>query len=182
MTKINQNNNHNRLLFESIVVPEVISALTDWTNINASGTLIGGLALSFYIKPRHTQDVDLLYLSEDEIPLNVVGFKKTRDNCFQHNKTHVEIEVLTPAFIDTSEELIERVIKTSITSSGMKIASANGLVALKLGRGNLQDQADIEQLYIHAEANITEFNKLLNSKEKRLFNRITQYNEIQRNN
>jgi len=161
MDKLNQTNSNNRTLFESVVVSEVLQALQDWSKSSKNGVLIGGLALSYHIKPRHTQDIDMIYLSGDDIPANVTGFKKIRKLSFQHNQTHVEVEVLPASFINKVKGLVDHVIKTSSTLDNINVASANGLVALKLSRFSRQDQADIEQLIIHADANIDEYKQWL---------------------
>lgn len=145
--KMNTINYGNRSLFESVVNSEVLLALKDWKNNNASNyVLIGGIALSYYVKPRFTQDVDILFLSKNDIPNTVNKFKKHRPNAFQHNKTHVEIEVFTSEFISIDQHIVNTVFETSNIIDGIKVASIDGLIALKLNRFKLQDQADIEAL------------------------------------
>jgi hypothetical protein len=142
-----QNKNTKRTLYESVIVSEIIDALKDWKKeTNRSGVLIGGLALSFYTKPRYTSDIDLIFLSDKDIPTQVNGFKKIRGHSFQHNKTHVEIEVLSPAFLGISNELVKTVIDNSSDVGGIIIADIGGIVALKIQRGSFQDLADIEAI------------------------------------
>ena len=50
-----------RTLFESVMMPNIITALRDWGKVQAGGVLIGALALSYYARPRMTQDVDFLF-------------------------------------------------------------------------------------------------------------------------
>jgi hypothetical protein len=94
-------------------------------------------------------DVDVLFLTDDSIPKEVSGFKRTRPSAFQHNKTHVEIELVTSLLIGISQELTQKVFDTAMISDNVKIASPSALVALKLHRFNRQDQADIEELMNH---------------------------------
>lgn len=135
---------------EKILVPEVKQALRDWvSSTKDSGILIGGLAYSLYAKPRETSDIDVIYISDDYIPNEVKGFKKTREHSFLHLKTHVEVEVLSPKFLGIPQELFNRVSEHSEISSdgyGVKTASPNGIAALKLFRGELKDLGDIEGL------------------------------------
>lgn len=162
-----------RPLFESIVAPEVTSALAKWIgSTKIPGVLIGGLALSFYVKPRYTMDVDVLYVTDQEIPTNIPGFKKIRPHTFQHNDTHVEVEVLSADFLHLPIDLINKVIKTAVVSNGMKIASKSGLVALKLQRGKLQDQADIVNLIATGGVDITPYSKWLTPKQVELFDKL----------
>ena len=145
--KMNTYNDGTRTLYESIMLPELILAMDDWKSNNIGEcVLIGGIALSHYVKPRMTQDIDLLFLTDNDIPDSISKFKRHRPHAFQHNKTHVEIEVITPSFINLTVELAKQIIDTAIISDGMKIASPSGLIASKLGRFNRQDQADIESL------------------------------------
>jgi hypothetical protein len=53
-----------RSLYESAVYPELSIALEDWKRNCNDGILIGGLAYSYYCKPRKTEDIDCLFLSE----------------------------------------------------------------------------------------------------------------------
>ena len=136
-----------RTLNESIIYPEVEQALKDWkNNCKADSVLIGGLAYSYYCKPRSTQDVDLLFLSFDEIPSNVEGFKRTRDHAFLHKDTHVEVEVLDPEFLKLDKRLVQLIFDEAWTNDKIKIASPKGIICLKLNRYSLKDQSDIDDL------------------------------------
>ena len=103
--KLNIVNDGTRSLMESIAIPEVERALKDWNKIDHSGILE-----------------------------TVSGFKRTRNGAFQHNLTHVEIEVVSPSDINLSSELVKKVFDTAIVSNGVDIASPSALVALKLQR------------------------------------------------
>lgn len=162
-----------RSLLESVVVPEITQAIGDWINAaDIPGVLIGGLALSFYVKPRATMDIDIVYASDADIPENIRGFKRTRSHSFQHNRTHVEVEVLSPEFLGVPAGLVKQVIATAETSNGMRIASKSGLVALKLQRGKRQDQADIEQLIQSGGVDLAPFERWLTPKQIQLYQEI----------
>lgn len=164
--KMNSFNDGTRTLSESIAVPEVEMALNDWIKNNESDcVLIGGLALSFYMKPRETMDIDVLYLSKNDIPMSMNDFKRTRKSAFQHNRTHVEVELVSPQLINTPVELIQKVFDTSNIIGGIKIASPSALIALKLGRFNLQDQTDIQNLMKYTKIDISEFLQYLSQKD-----------------
>jgi hypothetical protein len=137
-------------------VPEVQHALTQWikakTGTVAPGVLIGGLAMSFYSKPRYTQDVDLLFLTPSQIPTEVIGFKPHRKGAFEEYDTQVEVEVNTSASFKTlPHSIVTKVIDTAVDHGGIRVASLEGLIALKLcaseseGR-KFKDLADIETL------------------------------------
>lgn len=152
--KLNKPNDGTRSLFESIAIPEVEKALQDWNKTNHSGILIGGCAVGYYTRPRATTDVDILFLIKDDIPELVSGFKRTRKGAFQHNNTHVEIEVLSPSSINVSHELVKKVFDTAIISNKVKIASPSSLVALKLQRLKSHDIGDIAELIKTGKVNL----------------------------
>jgi len=164
--------NFSRSLIESVMVPEVTAALNDWIGLNVPGILVGGLALSFYVKPRYTSDVDILFLNDNSIPKDIQGFTKIREHAFQHNETHVEVELLTPAFLNIPVGLVSAVINTSIESNGIKVGSPSGLIALKLQRGELQDQADIEQLVKTGNIDLEPYKEWITAKQMETFNTI----------
>lgn len=146
ITKMRTANDGTRTLFESTMMPELTAALRDWQRAHTKGVLIGGLALSYHVRPRMTQDLDFLFLSSSDIPEKVPGFRRTRPHAFQHNKTHVEIELVTPDFVNVPREVAQKVFDTATVSNGIRVASATGLVALKLYRLSFQDKADIVAL------------------------------------
>ena len=156
--KTNSHNDGSRSLLESILSNEVSQAIIDWKNFaNKHGVLIGGLALSYYVKPRFTSDGDFLYLASLDIPTEVEKFKRTRPGAFLHKATHVEIEVLTPKSINMSDELARKIVETAIERDGFKIASRAGLIAAKLGRFKLQDRADISGLLQLGSVDLSDF-------------------------
>lgn len=147
LAKTNSINDGTRTLMESILIPEVVQALKDWNDATkAEAILIGGLATAFYTKPRATTDIDLLFLSKEKIPESVSGFKRIRPGAFQHNKTHVEVEVLHPQSINLLESIAQKVFKTANDVDGIKVASPGALVVLKLHRMKRYDEGDIISL------------------------------------
>lgn len=160
-------------VFESVVVPEITAAIRDWIgSADVPGVLIGGLAVSFYARPRSTMNVEVLYVTDEQIPDSIPGFKRIRSHTFQHNETHVEVEVLSSNFLGVSKGLVQEVVKNAVESNGMKIASNSGLVALKLHRGGLTDQADIEQLILSGDINLNPYQQWLTDYQVDMFNRI----------
>lgn len=162
-----KNNDGSRSLLESVVANEVLAAMQDWVkatkNKDLKCVLIGGLALSYHSKPRHTQDVDILFMSDADIPDEVTGFKRIRPHAFQHNTTHVEIEVITPELIKSDNDISQQVFDTSFEDSGIKVASKSAIVALKLnanrtGARGRQDETDIMSLIELGDIDLTPFN------------------------
>lgn len=135
---------------------EVTKALASWaTNARGfeQGVLIGGLAMGFYTRPRETQDVDVLFLSEVAVPKTVEGFKRIRKDAFEERVTQVEVEVVTPNSFNPPlpHKLAEKVLETSVVHQGLRVASAKGMMALKLfGAGDkkryFEDMKDVAAL------------------------------------
>jgi hypothetical protein len=158
LTKCNNVNDGNRTLFESILIPEVEQAAKDWeSNSNCNAVLIGGLALSYYVKPRTTTDADFLFMSSNQIPEIVSGFKRHRSLTFEHRNTGVEIEVLSPEAINMPIELAQDIFKTSERHGKLNVASREGLIAAKLLRFSLQDEADVDSLLKLGPVDMSEF-------------------------
>jgi hypothetical protein len=141
------NSNNTRSLVYAAVVGEVMETFGRWLNMcREEFVVIGGLAVSHWLKSRMTMDIDLMILS---VPDDVPAFKRVRPHAFRDNSTHVEVETLTPQFINLSIERANLVFDTSIESDGVKVASPQALVVLKLQRWSRQDQADVELLLKH---------------------------------
>ena len=158
--KMNRFQDGTRTLFESIAIPEVEQALNDWIKntkftSEKTGVLIGGAAVGYYTKPRATTDVDFLFLTKSDIPDQVREFKRTRPGAFQHNRTHVEVEVVAPESINVPNIIAEQVINTAIDSDGVLVASPTGLVALKLHRLKQNDIGDIVNLSYTGQVDLT---------------------------
>jgi len=143
-----------RSLYESIGNTSIINCLKDLQkHDNSNNVLIGGLAVSYYLRPRETDDVDLLFLSENELPSYIIDFKKIRPHAFKHLNTHVEVEVLTGSFLKICDELVNKVFENYNEIDGIKIASPVELIALKLGRFSDKDKMDIKELMLYCIEN-----------------------------
>lgn len=148
--KLNKPNDGSRKLLESALVPEVAKAMSDWIkniDTNLKYVLVGGVGLSYWVKPRYTTDSDFLFLTSADIPKEVTGFKRIRPGAFEHKQTGVEIEVLTPESIGMSTDLAKAIYENAVIRDGVKIATPSGLIASKLKRFKTKDRADIEELY-----------------------------------
>jgi hypothetical protein len=139
----------NRDIWGATLVPEVRMALFDWMkNTDSEGIVIGGCALGVYTKPRTTTDADILFLGgESSLPLHVEGFKKTRKHAFEHIKTGVEIETLTPEYLKLSPDVVDFVKDNLEPSGGIRIASKSSMILLKAQRLSPQDRSDIFSLF-----------------------------------
>lgn len=148
-----------KTLREAALVPEVRGTLERWIKAQPAteqGVLIGGLALSFYARPRQTQDVDLLFADHAPSDLNTTFFKRTRDHAAIDKKDHVELEFVTHKTIGVPKAVTDRVIETawSVGPGQPRVASLDSMIVLKLygsdtARRHLQDSADIQAMLEH---------------------------------
>jgi hypothetical protein len=143
LIKMQKSNDGTRTLFESVMNDSLIQVLHDLINAEPNLVLIGGLAVSFYLKPRMTQYVDVLLQSDADIPRFIEHFKRTRKHTFQHNTTHTEMECVTPEFVGFPPDVVRQIIATARVVDGIKVASPSGLVASKLFRLSPYDVGDI---------------------------------------
>ncbi len=158
-------------------VPEVGHALAKWvkakTGAVAPGILIGGLAMSFYAKPRYTEDIDLLFLEDHEVPKEVEGFKKHRLSAFEDREDNVEVELVTATSIGIPQVVARKVIETAVEYDGIRVASLEAMVVLKLyGSDNPRrlhhDMADVDRI-LENHPNVDLSGWLLTPKQKARF-------------
>lgn len=139
-----------RSLLQSVILPEVGDALAAWISSTAgnTGILIGGLAVSYHVKPFVTDDVDLLFLTGDAIPTVVPGFTHDGGQAFRHDIYHVTIDTFSVSSFGgrISDALAKKIVSTAIEDSGMRIVSREGLIAMKLCRSSMRDSAEIVEL------------------------------------
>ena len=148
---------HSRSLIESLIMPELITALRHWIRAGGGGVLIGAAALSFHVRPRMTQDVDFLFLDGTCVPDTVSGFRRISPTLYRHGGTGVEVNVVTPAAIQFPLEVAKEVARTAMVSDGVRVASEGGLVALILFRRSRQDEADIVALVKTGRVELSSF-------------------------
>lgn len=163
---------------------EVKNALKDFVAKMPSGSwaIFGGIALSAFVKPRYTEDIDVLLLTDiDEKVLEPI-FRKHRTGAFEHKDSGVEIETVTPEAINQNRELAIEAIKNAkieiINNKVVRIVTPKYLVALKLkralgtGRASTQDRADIQALLEKYKIDITDLK--LPEEQVNLFRRLQE--------
>jgi hypothetical protein len=133
---------------------EVALTLKRWLQGDQpKGVLMGAMAMAFYVKPRYTEDIDLLYMKGNKPETAPDGFKKHRPSAMEDRKTGVEVETVTPDMIGIPNGLAQKVYHTAVVHDGIKVASREGLIALKLygarsPHRELKDSADIYDLLV----------------------------------
>jgi hypothetical protein len=141
--------------------------------------LCGGLAVGVHARPRGTDDVDIL-LMDDSVLLYVYSitsshFKKLSDHMIIHKKNGVEVDLVTPEYINVNSQIVHKAIETSKVSTignvSIPVVTREGLVALKLCRGKYIDLADIESIVKNGQVNVSDYQL---TKEQ-----ISKLNEIQ---
>ncbi len=105
-----------------------------------------------------TFDADFLYTSDADIPISIEGFRKARTPAFIHRGTGIEFEMLSSEYLKVDKATVKKVFDTCVKSEGFKIASPEGLVAMKLCRWNRQDQADCAAVMLATKGNMKPWN------------------------
>lgn len=140
-------NSGTRSLEQSVLVPEVQEALKTFVREDQTRkVLIGGLAVSYWVKPRTTTDADFLFLSESSIPHFVDGFRRSRNHSFTRKGTGVEVEVCTGDQLTLPRDVVSRVFDRAVSTNSVLVADPDSLVALKLFRLLPRDIGDIGEL------------------------------------
>lgn len=107
--------------------------------------VIGTLALNFYVTPRYTDTIELLFHSQDDLDVRLSGE--------QYLTLHsgVEVRLLSPDAIGLTADIAAMVFATAEARDGMRIASREGMIALRLfaagdHRGFYAAAADVQAL------------------------------------
>jgi hypothetical protein len=140
---------------------EALEAVVDvLVHSNIAYCLIGGLATGFRARPRYTKDIDLM-LDIPQIALPHVldslhdrGFEfdthAVIDDFTRHHlavlwRKGVRLDWLKPV-LPAYRHVLERAAEEQSLSCPIRVATAEGLVLLKLLAFRLQDQTDVEAL------------------------------------
>jgi len=145
-------------------VDSLASALNDLVSVLGQATiayaLIGGLATGYRCRPRYTKDIDLI-LDVPQVALSSLldslhdrGFEfDTREVIKEFTRHHmavlwrdgVRVDWLKPV-LPAYRHVLERAVVEPGPDGAIRVATAEGLILLKLLAFRLQDQTDIEAL------------------------------------
>lgn len=147
---------------DSIFNDQVRSTCIDFIRLNKNPNVmvIGGIAYGVHLEARSTQDLDIIVVSDSDIDSvfeNIKSkFKHNRLHSFEHKSTGVEVEVLTPSFINYDPEIVKSALADAqvhdLDGHKIKVVSPKYLIVLKLKRASgtnskaRQDQHDIMEL------------------------------------
>ncbi len=162
------------------IVESFTKTITFFDEIKIEGfitdyALIGGLALSAWVRPRATRDVDLVVAiskkmtwsdiaSFIETRLNKKGIiqKGTRRTMIQEKLSfmmgQIEVDVISTKGFGLAAEAVKNAIHAQVFDKSVKVVSPEYLILLKLLPLSSQDEIDIRQLL--KKANINRLRKL----------------------
>lgn len=173
----NTPNDGSRTLSESILVPEVQYALRHWLKATdpEPQVLFGRLAYSFHARPQATDNIDMLVLMAKDVPSAAAGFERIARRIFRHRETHAPVNVFVAREIGLPVALARRIVATAALEEGIKVASAAGLIAAKLGRLSAKDKADIVGLINAARVSLDDLRGFgLTLKQRQAFGRLAK--------
>ena len=144
------------------IYDEFFSIIKGLDEADIQYAIVGGIALSFYTRPRYTKDIDILVLSEgiDNIKSILKGigytfeatpwsFRNTDITLYRLTKIEGQ-DFLTVDLLAGNEERYREIIRDAIIEEteygSVCIASPKDLIWMKRLRNSKQDIADIEAL------------------------------------
>lgn len=177
-----------RSLTESLSgYPEVLSAIKDfskllWVN---KPILVGGMAIAYWARSRMTYDADFLFLSEYRLSKARLlidassKFKVLQGHYIEHKPSGVTLDLLTPEFINLPAEYLNYIYRTTKVDSGVRIASIEGLILMKLSsnRGH-KDLADIELLLENPTIDLTKIEKVIMPEHKQILDKLKPHDSL----
>ncbi len=139
--------------------------------------LIGGLALSAWIRPRTTRDVDLMVIISKKISWDdLVSIIKTRlqkkvsvhkatpqmtiQEKFSFMYGHIQVDIIGTGGFDLAVDAIKNAVVADVFGRSIKVATPEYLILLKLIPLSSQDIVDIKELAkkidMHKVSNLAE--------------------------
>ena len=131
--------------------------------------LIGGLALSAWIEPRATKDIDFLIKISTPLDEGVTGFKRAIKDRFKEDVLEIKdimnnmwvlrlemnfrIDFLI-TLLKWQDDLVDLSEMETVFGIETPVATPEALIVLKLKAWGLQDRVDIVQLYPFADKNL----------------------------
>jgi hypothetical protein len=130
--------------------------------------LIGGLALSAWVEPRTTKEVDIVVvISKNLTWQDIASLIKTRlrkkailqkgnkRTAIQEKLSfmmgHVEVDLISTKGFGLAAEAVEHALSATVFDKSVKVASPEYLILLKLLPLSLQDEVDISVLMREAD-------------------------------
>lgn len=137
-------------------------------NLIKDYALIGGLALSAWVEPRTTKDIDLIVVISPEITWKDISSlietrlhkkvavqKGSRKTTIQEKLSfmegQMEVDVISSKGFELALEAVEKAVPTRIFGKIVKVATPEFLILLKLLPFSMQDQIDIISLMKQAD-------------------------------
>jgi hypothetical protein len=125
--------------------------------------LIGGLALSAWVRPRTTRDVDLVVIISKKIRWNdLVSIIQTRlqkkvsvhkstplttiQEKFSFMSGHIQVDIIGTGGFDLAADAIKNAVVANVFGKNIKVATPEYLILLKLLPLSNQDIIDIKEL------------------------------------
>nr|DAF17755.1 MAG TPA: Aminoglycoside-2''-adenylyltransferase [Caudoviricetes sp.] len=177
-----------RTLIESLHgFPEVLEAIKDFSRIpwKNKPILVGGMAIAYWARNRRTEDADFIFLSEYRLSKAkiLIGasskFKVLNGHYIEHKSTGVTLDLLTPEFINLPVKYLSYIYKTAEVDSGVRIASIEGLILMKLSSGrDYPDLADITMLLENPTVDLTRIEKIILPEHKRILDKLKPHDSL----
>lgn len=143
------------------------------------------MAIAYWARNRRTEDADFIFLSEYRLSKAkiLIGasskFKVLNGYYIEHKSTGVTLDLLTPEFINLPVKYLSYIYKTAEVDSGVRIASIEGLILMKLSSGrDYPDLADITMLLENPTVDLTRIEKIILPEHKRILDKLKPHDSL----
>nr|DAT11811.1 MAG TPA: nucleotidyltransferase [Herelleviridae sp.] len=177
-----------RTLIESLHgFPEVLEAIKDFSGIpwKNKPILVGGMAIAYWARNRRTEDADFVFLSEYGLSKAkiLIGasskFKVLGGHYIEHKPTGATLGLLTPEFINLPVKYLSYIYTTAKVDSGVRIASIEGLILMKLSSGRAYpDLSDITMLLENPTIDLTKIEKVIMPEHKQILDKLKPHDSL----
>lgn len=177
-----------RTLIESLHgFPEVLETIKDFSRIpwKNKPILVGGMAIAYWARNRRTEDADFIFLSEYRLSKAkiLIGtnskFKVLGGHYIEHKPTGATLDLLTPEFINLPVKYLSYIYTTAKVDSGVRIASIEGLILMKLSSGRAYpDLSDITMLLENPTVDLDKIEKVIMPEHKRVLDKLKPHDSL----
>ena len=120
--------------------PRNIGRMNNWAKARGGGALVGTVAISFHVRLRITQELEILVLDRRHVSHELAGFGRLSPVLLRHRGAGVEVNIVSPVTLEVPREITEEVVwPTRVSNGGGVRASESALVALQVRRRRQDD-------------------------------------------
>ena len=175
-----------RNIYESLHgYPEVIEAIKDLCSLNwiNKPILVGGMAVVYWARDRQSgDDTDCMFLTESRLlqrkSTYLEKFRQITPHIIEHKETRTILDLLSLKIINLPDTYLSYIYSNSIIDSGIRIASIEGLILMKLSSGRRNDLVDIEMLLENPKCDLKKISNIINKDHWEVLKILKPYDQL----